>query len=230
MCLLVIGTNHIGPHTRNDLFWFAVQSDLTLRLVTRSVNAHTNTVCTVLFNKDATRLVSAAQDAVTKVWSSQDQVVLMRLEDPRSSQVWAAEFIFENILALGTEFGVIDVWDLETGLSIHRHKQHLLWISDIMLHQQNVLISSSIDQTIKLSEYPTFVVLHVFEVTDMPIRLLLNESMLYASVYNQGVWRYDLEARDETGVLVLPHNDYCYSVHITQGHHPQGLLRMAFVD
>ena len=43
----------------------------------------------------------------------------MRLEDSRSSQVWAAEFIFENILALGTEFGVIDVWDLETGMNVN---------------------------------------------------------------------------------------------------------------
>ena len=127
----------------------------------RTYQGHQDRIDALVPIPDQSRLVSASQDGLIKIWNLRsDSSVILRQSTssyPTALDVFPAGFF----IATGLSDGQIEIWNLETAEVIRRFEGHEGRITALAItHSGHSLISASQDRTLRIWDALTGVRLH----------------------------------------------------------------------
>jgi hypothetical protein len=140
--------------------------------------------------------------------------MLMRFDHPSQLQVWPCCFLNADTILFGHEYGEISSWSLGSGQLLRRDHPHTNWITTIITYNE-LLVTASFDNSVCLLSRD-MAVLHRFALSHAALRLAVDGELLYVSVDQVGVVRFDIEARSG-GNKVLALRDYNYGLLLVRG-------------
>jgi len=148
-----------GSEDNAIIIWNPVDGKFIQRL-----EGHTKTVRSIIWSKDSKTLFSCSEDGSVKVWNVKDNRITLETTIEEKSAKFTSIAINDNYIAAGSEDGVIYIWDLKTyNFMILLKKHHgaitaLFWsevitgkFSNVDVHINNILISTSLDKKICVS-------------------------------------------------------------------------------
>jgi WD40 repeat protein len=138
----------------------------------QTLEGHSNTVSSVAFSHNSTRLASASYDSTVKIWDASSGTCLHTLEG-HSSEVTSVAFSHESTrLASASYDNTIKIWDASNGACLHTLEGHSSEVSSVAFsHDSTRLASASHDNTIKVWNTSSGACLHMLNVAK-PLRSL----------------------------------------------------------
>ena len=128
------------------------------------LEGHTKTVRSIIWSNDSKTLFSCSEDGSVKVWNVKDNRITIETTIEEKSAKFTSIAINDNYIAAGSQDGVIYVWDSKSYKFIILLKKHhgaitaLFWsevitgkYSNVDVHINNILISTSLDKKICVS-------------------------------------------------------------------------------
>ena len=128
------------------------------------LEGHTKTVRSITWSNDSKTLFSCSEDGSVKIWNVKDNRITLETTIEDKSAKFASIAINDKYIAAGSEDGVIYIWNAKSYKFIILLKKHhgeitaLFWsevitgkFSNVDVHINNILISTSLDKKICVS-------------------------------------------------------------------------------
>ena len=126
---------------------------INIRAQNKSFQAHIGCIRSILFTNDNAKLLSSSNDHTIKIWNISANNVsssLATLDDGQNNIIWSLVQIDNNLIA-SSSYNKIFIWNMTNYTIIKRLKnEHTTHIRSLTLTLNNLLISASQDDTIKL--------------------------------------------------------------------------------
>jgi WD40 repeat protein len=117
----------------------------------QTLEGHSDSVSSVAFSHDSTRLASASDDRTVKIWDASSGACLQTLKG-HVSHVMSVAFSHDSTrLASASSNRIVKIWDASSGACLQTLKDHSKSISSVAFsHNSTRLASSSDDSTVKI--------------------------------------------------------------------------------
>jgi WD40 repeat protein len=132
----------------------------------QTLEGHSIEVNSVAFSHDSSKLASASDDNMVKVWDASSGACLQTLEG-HSSQVFSVAFSHDSSkLASASGDHTVKVWDASSGAYLQTLKGHSSGVSSVAFsHDSSKLASASYDRTVKVWDASSGACLQTFDIS-----------------------------------------------------------------
>jgi WD40 repeat protein len=115
------------------------------------LEGHTNSVSSVAFSADGSRIVSGSGDCTVRVWDAVSGVVLHTLKGHTNS-VYSVAFSSDGLrIVSGSSDCTVRIWDAVSGVVLHTLKGHTNWVHSVAFSSDGLrIVSGSWDNTVRI--------------------------------------------------------------------------------
>jgi WD40 repeat protein len=152
-------------------------SDSTSRLIserdrdwqtdTMILEGHTDSVCSVTFSSDGTRIVSGSRDQTVRIWDAASGVVLSTLEG-HTEEVFSVAFSSDGTrIVSGSRDQTVRIWDAASGVILSTLEGHTEGVNSVAFSSDGLrVVSGSWDHTVRVWDAVTGAIHHVLQAHD----------------------------------------------------------------
>ncbi|KAF1952617.1 hypothetical protein CC80DRAFT_422011, partial [Byssothecium circinans] len=117
----------------------------------QTLEGHSDSVRSVAFSHDSTRIASASDDSTVKIWDASSGKHLQTLEG-HSGWVWSVAFSHDSTrIALALYDSTVKIWDASSGKHLQTLKGHSGKVCSVAFsHDSTQIASASYDSTVKI--------------------------------------------------------------------------------